>query len=65
MEGNRLFYSLKLCDATNCVNSHVPKVGKVEKHIITCFNHQLSVNNLTPFVSPGPTYLAQATIYNT
>ena len=61
MEGNRLFYTLKMCDATNCVNSHVPKVEKIEKHIIEWLNYQLSVNNLTPFVLPEPTYLARAT----
>ena len=61
MEGNRLFYTIKLCDATNCVNSHVPKVEKIEKHIIARFKYQLSANNLALFVSPGPTYLAQAT----
>ena len=61
MEGNRLFYTIKLCDATNCVNNHVPKVEKIEKHIIAWFNYQLLANNLAPFVSPGPTYLSQAT----
>ena len=61
MEGNRLFYTLKLCDATNCANDHVSMVEKIEKNIIANFNYQLSANNLTPFVSPGPTYLAQAT----
>ena len=61
MEGNRLFYSIKLCDATDCVNKHVSKVEQIEKYIISCFDRQLSDNNLLPFVSPGPTYLAQAT----
>ena len=61
MEGNRLFYTLKLCDATNCANNHVSMVEKIEKNIIDNFNYQLSANNLTPFVSTGPTYLAQAT----
>ena len=61
MEGNRLFYTIRLCDATNCVNNHISKVEKIEKHIIEWFNYQLSANNLAPFVSPGPTYLAQAT----
>ena len=60
MEGNRLFYTIKLCDATNCANNHIFKVETIEKGIIACFNRQLSVNNLRSFVSPGPTYLAQA-----
>ena len=61
MEGNRLFYSIKLCDATDCVNNHVSKVEQIEKHIIACFDRQLSDNHLLPFVLPDPTYLAQAT----
>ena len=61
MEGNRLFYTIKMCDATNCANNHIFKVETIEKGIIACFNHQLSANNLLHFVSPGPTYLARAT----
>ena len=61
MESNKLFYNIKLCDATDCVNNNVAKVEKIEKYILACFDRQLSDNRLAPFVSPGPTYLAQAT----
>ena len=62
MEGNnRLFYTLKLCDATNCVNDHFPLVDKLEKNVIDNFNYQISVNHLDAFVSLGSLYVAQTT----
>ena len=58
MEGKRLFYDLKMCDATDCVNNHAPKIEKIENHIIGLFDSQLVANNI---VSTRPTCLERAT----
>ena len=58
MEGKRLFYNTKMCDATNCANNHASKIEQIEKHIITLFDSQLSDNNI---VFAEPTRLLQAT----
>ena len=41
MESVKLFYSVKLCDETNCFNNHIAKMYRVEDHIKSCFKTQL------------------------
>ena len=41
MESVKLFYSVKLCDETNCFNNHITKMYQVEDHIKSCFKTQL------------------------
>ena len=51
MEGKRLFYAKKMCDATNCANHHTSKIEQIENHIISLFDSQLTNNNII-FVEP-------------
>ena len=41
MESVKLFYCVKLCDETNCFNSHIAKIYKIEDHIRSCFKTHL------------------------
>ena len=41
MESVKLFYSVKLCDETNCFNNHITKIYKIEDHIKSCFKTHL------------------------
>ena len=61
MAGSRLFFDLKLCDATDCVNNHIVKVGKIEKNIVFHFDIQLIKNNLRPFFLPYKTAIENVT----
>ena len=48
MEGKRLFYTTKMCDATDCANNHTSKIKQIENRIIALFDSQLSDNNILP-----------------
>ena len=61
MAGSRLFYKPKLCDATDCVNNHQPKISKIEKNIVFHFDIQLIKNNLRPYFLPYKTELHSVT----
>ena len=41
MESVKLFYSVKLCDETNCFNNHITEMYRVEDHIKSCFKTHL------------------------
>ena len=57
MAGVRLFFELKLCNATDCDNNHIVKVGKIEKNIVSHFDRQLYNNRLAPYFLPRKTGL--------
>ena len=61
MTGLRLFFDLKLCDATDCVNNHLLKVGNIQKNIIFHFDIQLIENKLKPYFLPRKTNIEDVT----
>ena len=61
MEGNRLFYSLNYCDATDCVNNHIFKVLKIEENILFHFDAMLIKNRLRPYFLPYETDIRNVT----
>ena len=61
MTGLRLFFDLKLCDATDCVNNHLLKVGNIEKNIVFHFDIQLIKNKLKPYFLPRKTSIDDVT----
>ena len=61
MEGNRLFYSLNYCGATDCVNNHISKVLKIEENILFHFDAMLIKNRLRPYFLPNETDIRNVT----
>ena len=61
MEGNRLFYSLNYCNATDCINNHIFKVLKIEENILFHFDAMLIKNRLRPYFLPYETDIRSVT----
>ena len=61
MASTKLFYNIKLCDATDCINNHLPKIDKIERHVKQCFDHHLVRDNLFNYVLPGQSTISEAT----
>ena len=57
----KLFYNLNYCNATDCVNSHISKVLKIEENIVFHFDAMLIENRLKPYFLPHITEFSRIT----